>query len=181
MAQRGRPRKIKSALPVVEELNENNAILESQEKMAQSGTLEIVADTLPKDEPLPESVSDTMYVSVHLSHSLKFRNIPTRGGVKTITFPGQNESLRGKNTGILNADGHSVLVAISTEDWNNLIKLYGSMDCFKSINGLPPCLMPMTSKDEFYARHEEVASQRHGLEPLKPEKLGVMEDKNPDR
>lgn len=128
-----------------------------------------------KGKKIAEKISgETVIISCSLPHGLKFDDVPDRkGGFKTIVFPGLNDSLKGKKTGILLGAGYACTKTLAKEDWENIKKKHGKERAFQSWNGLPPCLYELKNKDEWDQKQDEIAQQDHGLNPIDPESVGV--------
>lgn len=108
---------------------------------------------------------DCVYIACHLEGGVKFDGVPDgNGGTKTVTFPGINDDLRGKRTGILLSAGKSIAVKILRTEWEWIKSHYGDSGLFKWNNGVPPCLLECQTLDEFNNR-EEVKHQVSGFEP----------------
>lgn len=108
---------------------------------------------------------DCVYIACHLEGGVKFDGVPDgNGGTKTVTFPGINDDLRGKRTGILLSAGKSIAVKIPRTEWEWIKSHYGDSGLFKWNNGVPPCLLECQTLDEFNNR-EEVKHQVSGFEP----------------
>lgn len=111
---------------------------------------------------------DYIFIACHLNGGVKFDGVPdSAGGTKTVVFPGVNDALRGKRTGILLGKGNSVAVKILRTEWQWIKDHYGDSGLFKWNNGVPPCLIECNSLDEFNSK-EEVKGQTHGYEPADP-------------
>lgn len=136
-------------------------------------TLQVIAKTEREGSKsdLSAGASNTVKLACHLMTAVKFDNIPDgNGSTKTIVIPGINDNLRGQTGGILLGQGNSIAVTLSAADWENMKRLYGNMSFFKSYNGLPPCIMEISGKDEF-ENSDEVKAQVAGTEPLEQDKI----------
>ena len=75
---------------------------------------------------------DCVYIACHLEGGVKFDGVPDgNGGTKTVTFPGINDDLRGKRTGILLSAGKSIAVKIPRTEWEWIKSHYGDSGLFK--------------------------------------------------
>lgn len=137
-------------------------------------TVEVIAKTEREGgaSDLSAGASNKVIVACHLMTAVKFDNIPDgNGSTKTIVIPGINDNLRGNTAGgILLGKGNSIAVTLSASDWENMKRLYGNMSLFKSQNGLPPCIMEISGKDEF-ENSDKVKAQVAGTEPLEQDKI----------
>ncbi len=155
------------------------AVRKRAEAAPADAALEVVADNLEDEAKSVSKVdagADTVTIACSLAHGLKFSDVPSRGGVKTVTFPGVNDTLRGQSFGILADGGRAVLVTIARADWEAIKAMHGRERAFVGHNGLPPALLEMKGgKEEFKARQDEVSEMRHGLEPIDPAAVSVRE------
>lgn len=138
----------------------------------------IVADNIEREEARAAvPTGETVTVACHLAHPLKFDDVPNGiGGTKTIIFPGINDSLVGRKSGILIGAGKAVAVTIAKKDWQAIKAMHGKEAVFVGVNGFPPCLIEMKDAAEFKARKNEIVSEmRHGLEAKTAESVGVKE------
>lgn len=137
-------------------------------------TVQVIAKTEREgsQSDLSAGASNKVTLACHLMTAVKFDNIPDgNGSTKTIVIPGINDNLRGNTAGgILLGKGNSIAVTLSASDWENMKRLYGNMSLFKSQNGLPPCIMEISGKDEF-ENSDEVKAQVAGTEPLEQDKI----------
>ena len=137
-------------------------------------TVQVIAKTEREGSKsdLSAGASNKVTLACHLMTAVKFDNIPDgNGSTKTIVIPGINDNLRGNTAGgILLGKGNSIAVTLSASDWENMKRLYGNMSLFKSQNGLPPCIMEISGKDEF-ENSDEVKAQVAGTEPLEQDKI----------
>lgn len=137
-------------------------------------TVQVIAKTEREgsQSDLSSGASNKVTLSCHLMTAVKFDNIPDgNGSTKTIVIPGINDNLRGNTAGgILLGKGNSIAVTLSASDWENMKRLYGNMSLFKPQNGLPPCIMEISGKDEF-ENSDEVKAQIAGTEPLEQDKI----------
>ena len=137
-------------------------------------TVQVIAKTEREgsQSDLSSGASSKVTLACHLMTAVKFDNIPDgNGSTKTIVIPGINDNLRGNTAGgILLGKGNSIAVTLSASDWENMKRLYGNMSLFKSQNGLPPCIMEISGKDEF-ENSDKVKAQVAGTEPLEQDKI----------
>lgn len=137
-------------------------------------TVQVIAKTEREGSTsdLSAGASNKVTLACHLMTAVKFDNIPDgNGSTKTIVIPGINDNLRGNTAGgILLGKGNSIAVTLSASDWENMKRLYGNMSLFKSQNGLPPCIMEISGKDEF-ENSDKVKAQVAGTEPLEQDKI----------
>lgn len=138
-----------------------------------AGTLGVVADTAENEAKNVSGVSgdEVIYIACGMPLGLKFDDVDNgNGGTKTVTFPGVNHALRGKAKGILLGAGNAVLVGVARRDWEDIKRKHGKERAFTA---MPPLLWEMKSEKEFKARRDEIAEMRTGVEPVRPEAVGV--------
>ena len=88
-----------------------------------------------------EIKSDDVIIAVALRHGHKFSDIPDgNGGVKEVYLVGLDDELRGKREGILSPDGRAKYQRLSRTDWENILKIHGKEQMFKTFNGFPACV-----------------------------------------
>ena len=133
---------------------------------ADKTALDVVAKVGDFETAVNSNITgDCVYIACHLEGGVKFDGVPDgNGGTKTVTFPGINDDLRGKRTGILLSAGKSIAVKIPRTEWEWIKSHYGDSGLFKWNNGVPPCLLECQTLDEFNNR-EEVKHQVSGFEP----------------
>lgn len=88
------------------------------------------------------------------------RGIDFKIGNKIVHINGNAEHLRGKEKGVIPV-GRFGYTRISADDWEAVVKTYGSMAIIK--NGL---MFAEKTKDRAEDRADEQAEIRHGLEPV---------------
>lgn len=137
----------------------------------------IVASTL--DEDKGQTVEEgTIAIACCLPFGLRFDDIPDgKGGTKVITLPSLNEGLRGKRTGVLAMPGNAVCVQLPKKDWDALLEKHGREIAFTGRDGRMPCVYPVGDVKGFKSASSEIAEMKHGLEPVAPETVGVIETK----
>ena len=142
-------------------------------KADNTGKLAVVASNIEEEKKSTNVGGDTVTVACHLPFGLKFDDVPDGDGTKTIIFPGINEHARGAEAGILLGVGKSVAVILKRCDWEAIVRMHGKERAFNSYNGNPPCLMVI--KDTSAMQGDEVKAQKHGLEPIDPKAVNVVE------
>lgn len=120
---------------------------------------------------------EKVYVSCALSNGIKFDDVDNgQGGVETVVIPGHNHRLRGQQGAILDATGHASLFPITRRQWESIKKKHGRERPFTSN---PPLLREWGSVADFNSKaaQDEIRASRTGVEPRRPEDLGVEKAK----
>ena len=127
----------------------------SSKKTATNVQKAAVVESNAVEAPAPiETSKDYVTIASHMPQGIIFTDIPSKdGGTKTVEIPGCNSNI--KQTGG--------------------IRLHGRERAFQSYNGFPPCLMEITDPKSIHS-NADVKSQRHGLEPIDPKEVQVVED-----
>lgn len=150
-------------------------------------TLESVAETPRQTEQSTAKATvskgrsddseEKVYVSCALSNGIKFDDVDNgHGGVETVVIPGHNHGLRGQQGAILDATGHASLFPITRRQWESIKKKHGRERPFTSN---PPLLREWGSVADFNSKtaQDEIRASRTGVEPRRPEDLGVEKAK----
>lgn len=117
-------------------------------------------------------------IASHLPFALKFDDVPTGSGTKTVIIPSVNDHLRGNpNGGILLGKGKAIAFTLAKRDWEAIKRMHGNEAAFTGVNGNLPCLLEMKDTAEFKARQDEIKEMVSGLEPQDPFALQVEEAK----
>lgn len=148
----------------------------SSKKTAANVQKAAVVESNAVEAPAPiETSKDYVTIASHMPQGIIFTDIPSKdGGTKTIEIPGCNSNIK-QTGGILLGVGQSVAIQLPKEDWENIKRLHGRERAFQSYNGFPPCLMEITDPKSIHS-NGDVKSQRHGLEPIDPKEVQVVED-----
>lgn len=121
---------------------------------------------------------ETVTVASHLPFALKFDDVPSGNGTKTVIIPSVNDHLRGNpNGGILLGKGKAIAFTLPKKDWEAIKRMHGKEAAFTGVGGNLPCLIEMRDKEEFKARQDEIREMVSGLEPQDPNALQVEEAK----
>lgn len=140
---------------------------------AVTGNLGIIADTAEQEATQVSGASgdEVVYIACGMPLGIKFDDVSNGyGGTKVVKFPGVNHALKGKKKGVLLGAGNAVLVGIARKDWEDILRKHGRERAFTA---MPPLLWEMKSEKDFKARRDEIAEMRTGVEPVKPESVGV--------
>ena len=125
-----------------------------------------------------EIKSDDVIIAVALRHGHKFSDIPDgNGGVKEIYLVGLDDELRGKREGILSPDGRAKYQRLSRTDWENILKIHGKEQMFKTFNGFPACVFEIKGgMAEAHNYENEIKNIKTGLAPVDLKKSKVEEN-----
>lgn len=139
---------------------------------------QVVGATTDRTETAALSGSEVTTLRVSLRHPHKFDDVPAgNGDVKTVILPGLDDSLRGKQNGILTPEGNAVFFQLPRKDWEAIKAMHGQEQMFHSWRGNPPLVAEIESviaaKSGVY--DDEIKATRTGLAPQDPEKVGVVE------
>ena len=142
---------------------------------------EVIASTMDEEPEQTESQGEMISIACCLPFGLKFTDIPdSKGGTKTVIFPGINKALKGKADGILALPGNAVCVTIPKKDWEAVLKIHGREMAFTGRNGGMPCIWPVGDVKGFKSSKSEIKEMKTGLEPIDPTSVGVKEAKQED-
>lgn len=125
-----------------------------------------------------ETKGDDVIVAVALRHGHKFNDIPDcNGGAKEVYFVGLDDELRDKREGILSPDGKAKYQRLPRADWENVLKIHGNEQMFKSFNGFPPCVFEIEGgMTEVHNYESEIKNIKTGLAPVDLKKSKVEEN-----
>ena len=125
-----------------------------------------------------EIKSDDVIIAVALRHGHKFSDIPDgNGGVKEVYLVGLDDELRGKREGILSPDGRAKYQRLSRTDWENILKIHGKEQMFKTFNGFPACVFEIKGgMAEAHNYESEIKNIKTGLAPVDLKKSNVEEN-----
>ena len=125
-----------------------------------------------------EIKSDDVIIAVALRHGHKFSDIPDgNGGVKEIYLVGLDDELRGKREGVLSPDGRAKYQRLSRTDWENILKIHGKEQMFKTFNGFPACVFEIKGgMAEAHNYESEIKNIKTGLAPVDLKKSKVEEN-----
>ena len=151
----------------------------SSKKIATNVQKAAIVESNAVEAPAPiETSKDFVTIASHMPQGIIFTDIPSKdGGTKTVEIPGCNSNIK-QTGGILLGVGQSVAIQLPKEDWENIKRLHGRERAFQSYNGFPPCLMEITDPKSIHS-NADVKSQRHGLEPIDPKEVQVVEAELP--
>lgn len=151
----------------------NSKQVEDKIKVSQA---EVIASTMDVEPEADAETGEKISIAVSLPHGIKFDDVPNgAGGTKTVVFPGVNDALRGKKSGVLALPGNAVCVQILKRDWEAIKAMHGREIAFVGRNGRMPCIYPVGDVKGFKSARSEIEEMRHGLEPIEPVQAGVEE------
>ncbi len=124
--------------------------------------------------------ADVVTLRVSLRRAIRFDDIPSGNGTKSVRLPSLDDLLRGKSEGVLTPEGNAIFYQLPRSEWEAIKAMYGDMQCFHQYQGRPPLVAEVESviAARSGAYREDIEATDTKLGQADPTKLNVKEVKD---